>query len=453
MRYDTLSGSIYLATVGVAIADRLIPFPASREIGVALTVAFLALEFHRTPPLQRWVGLALAALGVGTAWAGGNLWASLFDCLYRSQIFLVMFFAVSWLRDPAVTSPSLRDLRDAVVRQPPGRRYPILWLSAHFLGAVLNLAAMSLLVSMASDQREPRLRRRLSIALMHGFTVASAWGPFYVSVAVILTAVPGVKWSEIAPWGILMSMGLLAVGWSYDRLVLREPTPKRVGPPEHPLRAAVLGRVALLLVQLISLVALLHEAAGLSIPISLGIVAPPFALAWAAVQAAPGRRVRDGAQALAGRIFRALPQLRNEAVAFVAASLCGVGVAQVVPPERIGAWLDAAGLGPEAVILGLIAAMIGFGIAGLHPVIVVFMVGEVVRPDTVGLAPQTMALAMLGVWGLSTMGSPFSATTLFMSRVLAVPSHILGWRWNLPLLLLSAVAVAVYVLVLHRQVF
>jgi len=69
------------------------------------------------------------------------------------------------------------------------------------------------------------------------------------------------------------------------------------------------------------------------------------------------------------------------------------------------------------------------------------------------VAPEVMALAMLGVWGLSTMGSPFSATTLFMSRVLNLPSHVIGWRWNLPLLLLSSVVVAMYVIMLRHFVF
>ena len=125
----------------------------------------------------------------------------------------------------------------------------------------------------------------------------------------------------------------------------------------------------------------------------------------------------------------------------------------MVPPETVGAWLATAGVGGDAVIAGLIAAMIGLGILGLHPVIVVFIIGEVMPPDVVGVAPEVMALAMLGVWGLSTMGSPFSATTLFMSRVLNLPSHVIGWRWNLPLLLLSSVVVAMYVIMLRHVVF
>ncbi|MCK5777517.1 MAG: hypothetical protein KAH11_01925, partial [Rhodospirillales bacterium] len=183
MTRSTASAIIYLVLVAVAITSKIWPFPYGREIGVGLTVAFLVLEFSRAPRLQRNVGMLLFGLGAVAAWIGGDLSGALIDGLERSQIFLVMFFAVMWLREPAVTSPSLKSLRDAVVVQPAGRRYPILWLSGHFLGSVLNLAALSLLSSMVADQKDARLRKRLSLGLMLGFTTASTWGPFYVSIS------------------------------------------------------------------------------------------------------------------------------------------------------------------------------------------------------------------------------------------------------------------------------
>lgn len=453
MTRNAFSASIYLVLVVVAITSRIWPFPYGREIGIGLTVIFLVLEFAKAPALQRNVGALLFCLGFAGAWAGGDLAGGMMDGLERSQIFLVMFFAVMWLREPAVTSPSLRTLRDAVVSQPAGRRYPILWLSGHFLGSVLNLAAMSLLSSMVGEQTDARLKKRLSICLMHGFTTASTWGPFYVSISVILTAIPGLRWIEIAPLGLTLSICLLLVGWSYDRIFLRE---KPVGGQARsgtPLTPVTIGRAALVLVQLIFLVMGAHEIIGLSIPIALGVIGPPFAIAWAAVQIERGRRWSLGARPLIQRIFINIPELRNEAIAFVAASVFGVGVSKVLPPEKISMWLQTFGIHEDVIVVGIVFGTSLLGMAGLHPVIIAILVGEVLPPEVIGIAPEVLAIALLGVWGTSTMVSPFSATTLFMARVVGLPSHVIAWRWGPPLIALSSCVVAMYVVIIRHLLY
>ena len=125
MDRNFVSASVYLVLVVVAIISRIWVVPYLDEIGVVLTLIFLGLEISRAPALQRNMGLLLAGIGAFAAWMAGDLIGALIDGLIRAQIFLVMFFAVTWLREPAVTSPSLRALRDTVVRQPAGRRYPI----------------------------------------------------------------------------------------------------------------------------------------------------------------------------------------------------------------------------------------------------------------------------------------------------------------------------------------
>ena len=448
-----LSAAIYVLLVVVAIASRIWPIPLGRDIGVALTLIFLVLEIGRTPALQRNVGLGIAALGGIAAWAGGDLFGAFYDGLERAQVFMVMFFAVMWLREPAVTSPSLRGLRDAVVRQPPGRRYPILWLSAHFLGAVLNLAAMSLLSVMAAEQTDRRLRRRLSIALMLGFTTASSWGPFYVSVSVILTAIPEVSWIDIAPLGLGLSILMLAVGWAYDRLFLRQAPTVTERPSGPSLGIETIGRAAVILLLLSMFVLGAHLLAGLSIPVALGVIGPPFAIFWAMLQSPPEARWSKGVRPFIARIFLNVPDLRNEALAFGAASVLGVGVAQVLPPALISEYLQAWGLGGDTVVVMVIFGMTVASFFGLHPVILVILVGEVMPPEVIGIPAPLLAIAMLGVWGTSTMISPFSATTLFMSRVVNVPSHVIAWRWGTPVVAMTTVVVAAYVVAIRHLLY
>ena len=104
------------------------------------------------------------------------------------------------------------------------------------------------------------------------------------------------------------------------------------------------------------------------------------------------------------------------------------------------------------VIVGLIYGMTIAGAAGFHPVIVAILVGEVMPPEVIGMPPEILAMAMLGVWGTSTMISPFSATTLFMSRVVNTPSHVIAWKWDIPVVILAITVVAVYV-VAYKHIF
>ena len=64
-----------------------------------------------------------------------------------------------------------------------------------------------------------------------------------------------------------------------------------------------------------------------------------------------------------------------------------------------------------------------------------------------------IALTFLGCWGLSTSMSPFSGTTLFMSRVTDTPPHQIGWYWMPILALPSTIIVAIFVIGLRNIIF
>jgi MFS family permease len=60
----------------------------------------------------------------------------------------------------------------------------------------------------------------------------------------------------------------------------------------------------------------------------------------------------------------------------------------------------------------------------------VLSLGAILTPEIIGLRDWVLGLTYLGCWGLATMISPYSGTTLFMSRFTGVPSHIIGWKWT-----------------------
>jgi len=449
----TLSAWIYAAMAVLAIFGALADAAFVIPITAVLIILYIAIEVRRIPRAQQIAGFVLLLIGTAGALIGGEGQAVIADGIARSRTFLVLFFAVAWLQPPVSLSPALRATRETIVTQPPGRRYLYLASGVHVLGAVLNIAGFSLLTTIV-DKDTPMdgtLRRRLSLALMQGFTAASCWSPFYIGTIVVLVAVPSLTWVEIAPYGVAMATILIAGNWVRDRIGRGKTSRQATARETVPLSRAHAIRAAGILITLIILVTTLVETLHASIPVVLGLLAPPFGLIWywtiARARSTAPRTVTVGAvPELAHRVIAALPTLRNESLVFVAANVLGVGVASAVPTENLGDAFTTLIPWADARIIAIILIFLACGSIGLHPVIVVVSLSAILPPEALGLPDLIVGLTYMGCWGMSTMISPFSGTTLFMSRVTGVPGHIISWRWAPMVALTSAGLVAICVI-------
>ena len=437
----SVSAWVYLALCLIGIGHEFWLPPGWEIAALVLAVLFLALEFRATGRMQRVAGYLLAAGGIAFGIHAGQGWEVVLDGTARSLKFLVMFSAVAWLQVPAMSSPTLMAARQFVIDQPSGRRFLMLAYAAHILGAFLNLAALTLLSGMVARADDRQLKDRLAVALMVGFTSASAWSPFYVSVTVVLAALPSLKWADIALPGLITGLTVVAVTALLDRIFERGSRPLTPKGPE--VQPGSWPRLATLLLSLMILVIVLETQFHLSIPIILGILAPPYALIWLSMSPI----LRPQAPGLVRRVVTSLPNLRGEALIFIGANLFGTGVSRALDPAatasllHIGSWPD------FAKPLALAWFIIVVGGIGLHPVVLVILVGSVLPPAVFGMPPLVMALVMLGTWGLSTTSSPFSGTTLVVGRLTGEDSFRLAWK-RAPLYTLSGgtvVAIGAYV--------
>lgn len=439
-----LSAWLYLALCAIAVVQVFWRPPGWQAVATAVAVLFLALEFRRTSRVQAAVGYALVAGGLVLGFQAEDAWQVLQEGMARSLKFLLVFFAVAWLQVPAMSSPTLMAARQFVLDQPAGRRFLILAYASHALGAFLNLAALTLLAGMVARAEGRQLKDRLAVALMIGFTSASSWSPFYVSVTVVLAAIPGMKWADIALPGFLMGIAVVAVTALMDRLFFRgvRPTP----PPGPRVDGASWGKLGTLLVTLMISVVTLESVFHLSIPVVLGLLAPPYAIVWLLIS--PARRAQ--AVGLPRRVVAGLPGLRGESLIFMGANIFGTGVASALDPAdvagllNIGEWPDFA----KPLALGLFIIFTGF--IGLHPVVLVILVGTILPPAVFGMPPAVMALVMLGTWGLSTTSSPVSGTTLVVGRLTGETSFRLAWRMSPLYTVTGAVVVAAAAMVVWK---
>jgi len=461
----SISATLYLSLCVLTIIDALFTVDAAVWVAIACMAAFILIEFPRAARLQQGVSLALAGIGVLAGGLEGEALDTLLGGLRRTLPFLLLFGSVTWLQGPASRSPSLLTVREIAIRQPSGRRFAVIALAAHFLGVAFNLAGLSLLTPMVGGDTPKPLRERLGRAMVQGFAAGTAWSPFYVGTAVILSAVPGVRWLEVAPLGIALSLLTIGCSWAFDRIFLRAAAlremneePKERG-PAPPFTRYHAFSIALLLGTLFGITIVLVEGLRLSIPVSLAIVAPPFALAWAIALA--GKRVPSVAPdvaelnttdrsgfALLGQVFAKIPDLRGETMLFAGANVLGVGIASALDPDVVAQWVTNVTPNPILTIPALMAAMMFTSIIGLHPVVFVVLVTSILPPEALGVAPPIAAMAMMCLWGQGTNASPFSATVLFISRITGDSNWRIAWRWNAPFslsvtLLLAAILILV----------
>jgi hypothetical protein len=445
----SVSSLIYFTAYMATIVEAVMPDTRLDFLANVLMLAFIVLEYRHAETIPKIMSAVLLAVSLLTATSLNIAWENIWEGISRTRVFLVLFGSVAWLAVPARESVSLRAIREMVLTQPPGRRFAYLGVAAHGLGMAFNLAGISLLSGMISDKHPPRLRRRLGRAMAQGFALVPCWSPVFVGAVVILGAWPQVKWSDVAPFGFCLAIILWTVSWALDKLT--NPAPPKSAKVQEP--AKVSGKdwrnTAVVLGALFASIYVIVEGTGISIPIALGIVAPPLALIWRATFYKPAECLRESA----GFSFRAiagLKTIRSEIVLFTAANAMGVGIAGILEPDMIIAFVHELEFGPLAMMLLLSGSYLTMGALGIHPIITIVLLSQFLTAELMGVSDRIMVLALLALWGLGTNMSPASATVLYISRLTKESNLTVAWRWNGPFSYTAGIVISLLGAGLHH---
>jgi hypothetical protein len=418
--------SAVLATIGV-----LARWPLPTFAAISFLAVFIVLELPRVASGQRLVAAFLMALGTGLAWWSGRPLPALIDAGEGGLLFLVLFCAVTFIQYPAVMSPSMQQAREVILRQPPGRRYLAVSSAAHFLGALINFAALSLLASFLHRPLDTEVRARMAAAMSRGFAIAASWSPFFVAMAVILSVMPELSWLDIAMPGIPLALLMLTYGWLFDRLTRRS---VRTAPREDVGAATArpaFARLLVLAVALVTLVIAVSESRRMPMPVAIFLVVPLFSLVWQwIIDHGLPESHRGGASGLMRHAGLALPGLRAEVLLFLAANVLGQGIASYFDSGSVETLLRGAGLTGTAAIFFILAAMVLCSALAVHPLVLIVVGGHVLPVERLDMAPESLGLIMASVWGLGVVVSPISGLTLFMARTLRISNWRVAWRHN-----------------------
>lgn len=453
-------------SASLVLLGTLCAFAIAREFHIETGMAPVATAALLVWAVLEWRHMALVAkvtflvaLGLGVSVAlTGNMTPELLDkAIGRSAFFTFFLMAMDILRTAAMSSPMVLDSGRMVVSQPPGRRYAMITIGGHLFAILLNLGAVSLLGTMNrrsierdTSNAEPRVLeirlKRMTLALVRGFSAFTMWAPTAVTTIVVLSAIPDLDWYQFAPVGFASVVAYLSFGWLLDRLTY--PRAALTGP------AAPLGEVlkslvpmSLLTVMILLTAVLCSWLLGIRLVAALFLSVPVFGIGWIYVQYRRAYRTKAGPLTRRRVVRKILPDLvtlRSEVAILSSAGFIAALLPSLIDTQALGAFVAGLGLTEGWLLVLLMWLVTLTAPIGLNPIITVAVSVEVLaRLSGFEFNPYLLALGGTVAWCLATGWSPLGATIRISGRTVNRPAGEIGlvWNRNFTLYILAAASV------------
>ena len=406
--------------------------------GVALFV-FIAIELRNIARFGL-VLFGVCLILVGIHFYSGSLDETLVEkALTRAAFMAFYMVSLFFLQSASIGSPLVRRSGEALVDQPPGRRYLALSAGGVILGQLMSLGALTLLGAMirqgvenSSNVKARGIRlRRMSLAMLRGFGTIPMWSPITITMAVVLTALPGVSWIQIFPYGVALAFIQLGSGWLLDRF-----DPARKGQ-----KPAAGGSSLWVMLPLVYLVILL-PVAGWGLSLVLGIdmlkailfLLPFMSMVWITIQQSGNQiwvRLKGVWKQLNSSILPAMPAMRTEIAILASSASLGVLLVPLLNVEWFGELITQTGMTGGQVLTVAMWIIVLISIMGVSPLISVLVIAEILpRLGGIDIAPLSIAVMAVGAWSISVNIAPFATPVRVTGLAIQRDPVLVGLRWN-----------------------
>ncbi|MGE4277936.1 MAG: hypothetical protein AB7G62_00020 [Magnetospirillum sp.] len=402
-------------------------------------VLFAAIEQPRLNRTARvYCLIALAALVLSVI-RRGEIGPGLIHALADGALFAAIFASVGLLAAASRHSTLVQRCGQALIRQPPSRRYAALTAGGHLLSILLSFGALPLLATMigqanslheaGGDERIQRVRsQRMLLALLRSFCAILLWSPLSVAVLMVLGTIPGLGWRDIGVFGIIEAAILLALGALVDRASFARRTVPTAGDTAIPWRDALI--LAGIAASVFATASLIHH--GAQVPLTIGIIAgvPLVALGWLMAQVRPSAWIDHGLMVIGPYLRHGLTAQRTEVAVVGAAAAIGAVMLDLLPAHAIDGAASHLALPPWLAVGVIVWVIVGLGQVGLNPVLTVAMLAPGLAQGFPDIHRPVLALALVTGWSISLQSSPFTAGILMLSQYAQVPPATFGRVWN-----------------------
>ncbi|MCH8551010.1 MAG: hypothetical protein LAT62_03670 [Natronospirillum sp.] len=421
-------------------------------------LVFLLLRWHAISNSPRiLIGLAVAS-ALSLPWLD-DWQAVLWEAFDRAGYFATFLIALTFLRLAAQQSPMIRQCGEWAVIQPPLRRYGMLSYATALFGTILNFGVLHLLGLMVvrgntlagawGQETIQRLRqKRMSQAMLRGFAALPLASPFSVTLIVLLTMIPDLRWQAILPIGIVTAVLLILIGWLEDFVRHRHihpPGPRRK-PPADAWKSAV--HLVILIMSLVGAALVVESSTDLSLPLSVLILAPPFSLGWFVWQgrragwvSAPRLTMRRLRKTVPGQVV----PLSGEVGLLAAAGFLGSVATAMINVDQVVWLLTLLHLQGLPLLIAAMVLTILLGQIGFNPIVSVTLLAAALQPvELFGLTQELLALGLMSAWCLTVNSSPFTISVAVTARLSGVTPRYLAYHWNGPYLLICLLFLSVW---------
>lgn len=362
--------------------------------------------------------------------------------LQRGGMVIAIFTALVALRGAAMSSSAIIECGRFLAEQKPGRRYLALTLGGHIFGLILLYGSISLLGTLAVQSvariADPEIRnlrtRRMLVAIQRGFSATICWSPIAFSMVMATTLVPGASWSKAALPALASALMMMAIGWGLDSVF----KPKRASSSARPEArtggwAKHLQPLLALLALIIAGVFILRQLTGVNVIGAVMSIVPLVAITWIFIQhraADPG--AAETPRKRIGRfVFRDLPQYRGEIVLLFMAAFIGSLGSFLLAPLMAKFGPDLASVSPELILVMIVLLIPVAGQLGMNPLLSVSLLTPLLpSPQSLGIDPTAMVVAITGGWALCGTTSPFTASVLLVGSLANIGARRAGLQWN-----------------------
>lgn len=412
--------------------------------GLAPLLSVLSLAaIAASLPVSAWTTrlLAIPFLG-GGSWmlaSHGSGWATWVGAFGDMAYLLALFVVLPFCSVPVRLGGYSRAIQTLLRRRVSSvfQLNCLVTSLAYICGSFMSMAAVPVMmtsmapVAKAYPIRQPE--RFIAVSAACGYALPILWTPVSGVVGVVVYTLH-VDWLSLFPVLFSLSIACLVINWLiFYWLELRGPaTPApaiELEPPDAAPALPKLMQMLLAIVLLVAAIVLLEYALRIGLIAVVTLIAIPFALAWSAAIGQGGAFLRDARVQLAAR----LPQMADQYVIFLSAGFLAqamrlTGVDHQVNLMFLG--LQAAvGATPFLLLLPPLVLLLSF--AGLHPLVVMALLGESLKPEVLGISAVQLAVVLTGSAVLTYMAGPFSGTLGLVQSINRISTFRLS-LWNAP---------------------
>lgn len=464
-------GGLLLLLVAVELFYLYSGIEGAGLLAQALVLAMFGLAW-RVIRLREVYLLVVCLILFALAWYMGKpIVEDALESLDRAAYLASFILLMALLREGALTSPAVLDVGNYLTRQPSSRRFVTVFAGGHFFAVLINLGSLSLLAPIIQrgvranlvegapldEISEVRERRQLC-ATLRGFCWFLVWAPTAVTQAVMPTLMSGIDAARLMTTGLGLALIMFAVSWSEDMLRWRGFAKRLRAEGRLPLATATqlpkraafnLGWVCL---ALFGLSVSFSIIADVTIVTGVMLTSPIVVCIWIYLQqtaATSHQRLTAVGHRLDHITFTSMPGYIREAMFVACAGFIGTLAAKLVPAGDVAAAIGLAGMDQWMVLWALTISVWVFGQVGLSPITMAVFLGSLVAAmPNLPVDITHAALAIAAGTAVSTVGAPFSAGALMLSRATGYSPFTLTWRWNGTYTLVCIAVLGVYYRVL-----